>query len=177
MLCYVLEVILQSAPVPVGDRPLERIGQLSSHRESRWGSSFALIFCSVLQVQKMPPSKRRRQAGAMNYLKHRDVEEGVRGDCGLGAMEGRVEGSEDHGLETEERVVVEGMEARDDGGSGMLEERVEEREEVRDDGGSGTLEECIEEREEVTDDDGSGTLEEQDETECGPSSKEALTTK
>ena len=56
-------------------------------------------------------------------------------------------------------MVVEGMEARDDGRSGTLEERVEGREEVRDDGGSGILEERVEEREEVRDDDGSGTLE------------------
>ena len=72
----------------------------------------------------------------MNYLKHKDVEEGARGDGGLRATEERVEGSEGHGLETEERVVVEEMEVMDDGGSGTLEERVEEKEEVRDDGWS-----------------------------------------
>ena len=124
------------------------------------------IFClhlflfRFLQVRKMPPRKRRQWAGAMNYLKRKDVKEGVRGDGGLRAAEERVEGSVGHGLETEERVVVEEMEVRDDGGSGTLEERVEERQEVRDDGGSGTLEERVEERQEVRDDGGSGTLEE-----------------
>ena len=85
----------------------------------------------------MPPRKRRQRAGAMNYLKHKDVEEGARGDGGLHAAEERVEVSVGHGLESEERVVVEEMEVRDDGGSGTLEKRVEEREEARDDGGSG----------------------------------------
>ena len=141
----------------------------------------------------MPPRKRRQRAGAMNYLKRKDVEEGVRGNGGLRAAEERVEGSVGHGLEIEERVVVEEMEVRDDGGSGTLEERVEERQEVRDDGGSGTLEERVEERQEVRDDVGSGTLEEdreevrddggsrtleeRDEAECGPSSEEAPATK
>ena len=47
----------------------------------------------------MPPRKRRQRAGAMNYLKRKDVEEGVRGDGGLRAAEERVEGSVGHGLE------------------------------------------------------------------------------
>ena len=101
-------------------------------------------------------------------------EERQRADGGLRAAEERVKGSVGHGLETEERVVVEEMEVRGDGGSGTLEERVEEREEVRDDGGSGTLQE---DREEVRDDEGSGTIEERDEVECGPSSEEAPATK
>ena len=91
----------------------------------------------------MLPNKRRQRAGAMNYLKQKHVKEGVRGDGGLHAMEGRVEGSEGQGLETEEWMVVGEMEVTDDGGSGMVEERVEEREEVGDDGRSGTLEEKV----------------------------------
>ena len=115
----------------------------------------SFVFVPFLQVRKMPPRKRRQQAGAMNCLKHKDVKEGARSDGGLRAAEERVEGSVGHGLET-----VEQMEVRGDGGSGMLEELIEEREEVRGDGGSGTLEERIEERKEVRDDGGSGTLEE-----------------
>ena len=147
------------------------------------------LFC-FLQVPKMPPRKRRQRAGVMIYRKQKDVEEGARGDGGLRAAEERVEGSEGHGLESEEQVVVGEMEVRDDGGSGTLEERVEERE-VRDNGRSGTLEERVEEREEVRNDGGSGTreedreevrdnresgtLEERDKAECGPSSEEAPT--
>ena len=56
----------------------------------------------------MLPRKRRQWADAMNYLRRKDVDEGVRGDGGLCAGEGRVEGSEGHGLETKERVVVGG---------------------------------------------------------------------
>ena len=152
--CCIIEFILRSAPVPVGDR---QIGQLSSHGKNRWGffACLHLFLFRFLQVRKMLPRKTRQRAGAMNYLKRKDVEEGARGDGGLRAAEERVEGSVGHGLESEERVVVEEMEVRDDGGSGTLEERVEEREEVRDDGGSGTLEERLEEREEVRDDGGS----------------------
>ena len=77
----------------------------------------------------------------------------MRGDGVLRAPEERVEGSVGHGLETEERLVVEEMEVRDDGRSGTLEE----------------------DREDVRDDRGSGTLEERDDAACGPSSEEAPT--
>ena len=108
---------------------MERIDQLVSHGENQWASFLHSFFVLFLQIQKMPPRKKRQWAGAMNYLKRKDVEEGARGDGGLHAVAGSVEGSEGHGLETEEWVVGEEMEVRDDGGSGTLEERVEEREE------------------------------------------------
>ena len=134
----------------------------------------AFVFVPFFACSKDATKEERQRAGAMNYLKRKDVEESARCDGGLRAAEERVKGSVGHGLETEERVVVEEMEVRGDGGSGTLEERVEEREEVRDDGRLGTLQE---DREEVRDDEGSGTLEERDEAECGPSSEEAPATK
>ena len=88
----------------------------------------------------MAPKKRTQRAGAPNYLKRKDVR-GVRSDGGAG-VEGIVVENVDHaGLETEERVVVEEREVRDDSISreGREEGRLGTRE-ARDDKGLGVQE-------------------------------------
>ena len=62
----------------------------------------------------VPKKKRRQQAGALNYLKRNNVMCSMRSDGGAG-VEGIPTESVDHaGLETEEWVVGEEREVRDD---------------------------------------------------------------
>lgn len=140
----------------------------------------------VLYVFKMPPRKKRQRAGAMNYLKRRDVAEGPRVGGAVGRDEfeerrARSEWDDSGSVIQAERVRGSGEVVRDDGGSGQAARDDGRSEEAtRDDGGSRGKEATRDDggsEEAARDEPGSRTVEQSEEAECGPSSEAPIATK